>query len=49
MCTLCRSNRTIKSHNIDGIKNSHLNFVNKKLSLEIIHDINEDKVNKRNI
>ena len=31
---------------MEGIKNSHLNFVNKKLSLEFTADVNEESLIK---
>ena len=43
-CAHCAEVIGDKVQSIDGVKNSHLNFVNKKLTLEIDSDINKDKV-----
>ena len=43
-CAHCAEVIGDRVQSIDGVKNSHLNFVNKKLTLEIDSDINKDKV-----
>ena len=43
-CAHCAEVIGDKVQSIDGVKNSHLNFVNKKLTLEIDSVINKDKV-----
>ena len=43
-CAHCAEVIGDKVQSIDGVKNSHLNFVNKKLTLEIDSGINKDKV-----
>ena len=45
-CAHCAEVIGDRVQSIDGVKNSHLNFVNKKLTLEIDSDINKDKVIK---
>ena len=43
-CAHCAEVIGDRVQSIDGVKNSHLNFVNKKLTLEIDSGINKDKV-----
>ena len=45
-CAHCAEVIGDRVQSIDGVKNSHLNFVNKKLTLEIDSDINKDEVIK---